>query len=48
MSDFTKKLLEWSPPSDWKKITTIDAHTAWEPLRIITSGLPEIKGSTIL
>ena len=48
MSDFTKKLLEWSPPSDWNKITTIDAHTAGEPLRIITSGLPEIKGSTIL
>lgn len=48
MSDFTKKLLEWSPPSDWNKITTIDAHTAGEPLRIVTSGLPEFKGSTIL
>jgi proline racemase len=29
-------------------ITTLDAHTAGEPLRIITGGLPEIKGSTIL
>ena len=48
MSDFTKKLMEWSPSPDWNKITTIDAHTAGEPLRIITSGLPEIKGSTIL
>jgi len=29
-------------------ITTIDAHTAGEPFRIITSGLPELLGSTIL
>lgn len=29
-------------------ITAIDAHTAGEPLRIITSGLPPIKGNTML
>lgn len=29
-------------------ITCIDAHTAGEPLRIITSGLPPIHGKTIL
>lgn len=29
-------------------ITTIDAHTEGEPLRIITSGFPEPKGNTIL
>src|SRR5205085_11951134 len=29
-------------------ITTIDAHAAGEPLRIITSGLPELQGATIL
>src|SRR6266576_7333372 len=29
-------------------ITTVDTHTAGEPLRIITGGLPEVKGSTIL
>lgn len=29
-------------------ISTVDAHTAGEPLRIITSGLPPIKGKTIL
>jgi proline racemase len=28
--------------------TTIDAHTAGEPLRIVTSGLPFIPGATIL
>ena len=30
------------------KITTIEAHTAGEPLRIITSGYPEVQGETIL
>jgi len=30
------------------KITTIEAHTAGEPLRVITSGYPEIPGDTIL
>ena len=33
---------------DASVITTIDAHTAGEPLRIITSGLPELVGATIL
>jgi len=37
-----------SPQSDWIRITTIDAHAAGEPLRIITGGLPPIPGSTIL
>ncbi|HVU10503.1 MAG TPA: proline racemase family protein [Phototrophicaceae bacterium] len=38
----------WQPPAHWQQITTIDAHTAGEPLRIITSGFPELPGSTIL
>ena len=38
----------WSPPEGWVRITSIDAHTAGEPLRVITGGLPEIHGSTIL
>ena len=29
-------------------ITTIDAHAAGEPLRIVTSGLPRLPGKTIL
>ena len=28
--------------------TTVDAHTAGEPLRIVTAGIPRIPGSTIL
>jgi trans-L-3-hydroxyproline dehydratase len=39
---------DWQPPSDWRRITAIDAHAAGEPLRVILSGFPEIQGSTIL
>lgn len=48
---FSKKLLrcqEWSPPKKWLKVTAIDAHTGGEPLRIVTGGLPPLKGRTIL
>ena len=41
-------LKDWSPPPHWKVLTTVDAHTAGEPLRIITGGLPKIPGGTIL
>jgi trans-L-3-hydroxyproline dehydratase len=39
----------WPPRNDesWV-ITTIETHAAGEPLRIITGGLPEIPGETIL
>ena len=40
--------MNWNPPHDWTRITTIDAHTAGEPLRVITGGLPPILGDTIL
>ena len=40
--------LDWQPPAGWQKITTIDMHTGGEPLRVYTSGLPEIKGETVL
>lgn len=48
MADILKNLTNWSAPSDWLKITTIDVHTAGEPLRIVTSGIPELPGDTIL
>ena len=41
-------MLNWQPPDHWRRITSIDAHTAGEPLRIITSGFPDLPGSTIL
>jgi trans-L-3-hydroxyproline dehydratase len=40
--------LQWDPPGDWPLVTTIEAHAAGEPLRIITGGFPEIPGDTIL
>ncbi len=44
----TEKLRAWKPPADWVRITTVDAHTAGEPLRIVTGGFPEVPGRTIL
>jgi trans-L-3-hydroxyproline dehydratase len=38
----------WTPPNDWLKITAIDAHTGGEPFRVITGGLPDLPGETIL
>jgi proline racemase len=38
----------YSPIKDSTIITALDVHAAGEPLRIITGGLPEVKGSTIL
>ena len=35
-------------PGSFQTVETIDMHTGGEPLRIITKGLPEIKGETIL
>jgi trans-L-3-hydroxyproline dehydratase len=42
------KMRTWQPPAHWTKITTIDAHTAGEPFRIVSGGLPELPGETIL
>lgn len=38
----------WQPEKDFIKITTLDANTGGEPLRIITGGMPELKGNTLL
>ena len=40
--------MNWTPPDHWLRITSIDAHTGGEPLRIITSGFPDLVGNTIL
>ncbi len=40
--------MNWKPPAHWQRITTLDAHTAGEPLRVILSGYPELPGRTIL
>ncbi len=38
----------WTPPDEWPTITTIDAHTEGEPLRVVVSGYPALQGETIL
>ena len=43
-----KKLKNWNPPDGWIEFQTIDTHTEGEPLRIILSGYPELKGKTLL
>jgi trans-L-3-hydroxyproline dehydratase len=38
----------WSTPGGVVRVTTVDAHTAGEPFRVVTGGVPAIPGSTIL
>jgi len=40
--------MTWTSPPDSIRITTIDAHAAGEPLRVVTDGFPPIPGNTIL
>ncbi len=39
---------KFNVPKDWLEIQTIDMHTGGEPLRVILSGFPELKGSSVL
>ncbi len=50
MMKMYKKLedLNWEPPEQWSRISTIDMHTGGEPLRILKDGYPPIQGKTIL
>jgi trans-L-3-hydroxyproline dehydratase len=41
-------LMNWTPPDGWLRITTIDAHTAGEPFRVVTGGYPDLPGRSIL
>jgi trans-L-3-hydroxyproline dehydratase len=40
--------MDWQPPSNWRRLTTIESHTEGEPLRLVTSGIDPIPGSTII
>lgn len=39
---------QYSPSKEAEVITTLDAHAAGEPLRIVTGGIPLLPGSTML
>lgn len=47
-ADVIQPAVEWIPPASWLRITTIESHAAGEPLRVITDGLPDLPGETIL
>ena len=46
--DRLEPLRQWKPPDHWTRITTVDAHTEGEPLRIVVTGIPELPGNTVL
>jgi len=51
MSKTYQNILEktnFNPPKTWLEIKTIDMHTGGEPLRVIVSGFPELKGNSVL
>ncbi len=51
MSSTYQNILEktsFNPPEDWLQIKSIDMHTGAEPLRVIVSGFPELKGNSVL
>ncbi|KGJ96966.1 proline racemase family protein [Colwellia psychrerythraea] len=46
-----EKFEQWQPndkQENFLKINTLECHTGGEPLRIITSGFPDLKGNSIL
>lgn len=40
--------MDWKPPTELRRIRTIDCHTAGEPFRVILDGFPDPPGETIL
>ncbi|RZM77035.1 proline racemase [Pseudoalteromonas rubra] len=44
----TRYLTSWRIPSHWTQIQALDMHTAGEPLRIITAGVPEPQGKSMV
>ncbi|NNF22811.1 MAG: proline racemase [Saprospiraceae bacterium] len=46
--DNIKRNTIFLPEEDWLSIKTIDMHTGGEPLRVVVSGFPELKGNSIL
>ena len=38
----------WRPPEGWSTLSTVDAHAAGEPLRVVVSGWPDLGAGSIL
>ena len=43
-----RRAQDFDPPPGWLRLTTLDAHAAGEPLRIVTGGWPDVPGDTML
>lgn len=48
MTHLANQFNQWQPTDSSTIITTLDCHTGGEPLRIITSGFPQLLGETVL
>ena len=48
MKEWAERLNKWAPPEGWRRLVTVDAHTAGESLRVILAGFPELPGESIL
>jgi len=48
MNSISQQFENWEATDNQLCIKTLDCHTGGEPLRIITSGFPELKGQTVL
>jgi len=47
MLDWSAKLDRWTPPAAWRRLLAVDAHTEGEPLRVVVSGFPCLRGRTM-
>jgi trans-L-3-hydroxyproline dehydratase len=39
---------DWAFTGSWTRLSTVDAHTAGEPFRVVTSGWPPLPGESIV
>ncbi len=47
-AELAPQLSQWAPTASTLCIQTLDCHTAGEPLRIVTAGVPQLRGATVL
>jgi len=48
MDQWSRRVAEWVPPHEWRRVLVVDAHTEGEPLRVIVEGFPDPGGASIL
>ncbi len=48
MPRWAEGVANWVPPEGWTRVSTIDAHTEGEPLRVVLEGYPDLGVGPIL